>query len=120
MTAEQVRARRLRYQPRVHLDENPELARVLDAIGGGAFSPSEPGLFRPIVDSLVHHDEYMLLADYASYVECQERVAKAYRDPALWTKMSILNVANMGKFSTDRTIREYAEEIWGVKSVSAD
>jgi len=120
MTAEQVRARRARYQPWVHLDENPELARVLDAIGGGAFSPSEPGLFRPIVDSLVHHDEYMLLADYASYVECQERVAKAYRDPALWTKMSILNVANMGKFSTDRTIREYAEEIWGVKSVSAD
>jgi starch phosphorylase len=66
------------------------------------------------VESLVQHDEYMLLADYASYIECQERVSKVYNDPAQWAKMSILNVANMGKFSTDRTIREYADEIWGL------
>jgi glycogen phosphorylase len=66
------------------------------------------------VQSLVQHDEYMLLADYASYIECQERVSKVYENPTQWAKMSILNVASMGKFSTDRTIKEYAAEIWGL------
>ena len=83
-----------------------------------AFSRGEPGLFRPIVDSLLAGgDRYFLLADYASYLACQERVARTYRDPDAWTRMSILNVASMGKFSSDRTIRQYAEEIWRIAPV---
>ena len=94
---------------------DPELARALDTIGGGAFSPGEPDLFRPIVDSLLDGgDRFLLLADYASYVACQARVASTYRDEAAWTTKSILNVASMGKFSSDRTIRQYADEIWHV------
>jgi starch phosphorylase len=114
MTAEEVRARKPHYHPWSYPEQNEELQRVLEAIGGGEFSPTDRDLFRPIVESLVQHDEYMLLADYASYIECQGRVSKVYNDPAQWAKMSILNVANMGKFSTDRTIREYADEIWGL------
>jgi starch phosphorylase len=66
---------------------------------------------------LISHDEYLLLADYPSYLDCQERVGRAFRDPKSWTKMSILNVARMGKFSSDRSIREYSEKIWNVKAV---
>jgi starch phosphorylase len=72
-------------------------------------------LFKPLVDSLLEHDPYMLLADYQSYVDCQDRVDTAYRDPRQWTRMSILNVARIGKFSSDRAIREYCEEIWQVQ-----
>jgi len=90
-------------------------------IGGGAFSPGEPGLFRPLVDSLLAGgDHYFLLADYASYVACQEKVARTYRDQAAWTRMSILNVAHMGKFSSDRTIRQYADEVWGITPVAVE
>ena len=84
---------------------------------GRVVGHEEPALFRPLVDSLLGHDEYLLLADHGAYIACQDEVAKAYRDPALRTKKSILNVANIGKFSTDRTIREYANEIWGVVPV---
>jgi starch phosphorylase len=88
---------------------------AVDMIRVGAFSPGEPDLFHPIVDSLLSGgDHYLLLADYASYVACQERVASTYRDEAAWTTKSILNVANMAKFSSDRTIRQYADEIWRV------
>ena len=117
MTTEEVRALKSNYQPWTYAEKNAELRQVLDMIGNGAFSPNEPELFKPIADALLGHDEYMLLADYASYIKCQDDVSKAYRDPATWTKKSIINVANMGKFSTDRTIREYASEIWGVKPV---
>jgi starch phosphorylase len=87
-------------------------------IAGGHFSPSAPDLFAPLVHALLHGgDQYMVLADYAAYVRCQERVSAAYRDPAAWTRMSILNCANMGKFSSDRTALEYAREIWDVKPV---
>jgi starch phosphorylase len=119
LSAEEVQAlKRGGYHPRSYVEQNAELRRVLDMIGDGSFSPHDPGLFRPIVDSLLHHDEYMLLADYTSYVACQDEVAAAYSDEATWTKKSILNVARMGKFSTDRTIREYAQHIWGVRSVA--
>ncbi len=117
MSTEEVRALRPQYRPAEVAAKDPSLERVLDAIAGGAFSPKEPQLFRPLVDALLQRDEYMLLADYASYVACQDEVAREYRDPARWTRKSILNVARMGKFSTDRTIRQYAEEIWGVKPV---
>ena len=117
MTTPEVAALKGNYHPRRYAEENRELSQVLKMMADGSFSPGEPDLFKPLVDSLLNHDEYMLLADYASYIACQDDVSKAYRDPALWTKMSILNVANIGKFSTDRTIREYANDIWGVVPV---
>lgn len=118
LTADEVAALRPRYDPWEPYRTNAELARALDMIRDGAFSPGEPGLFRPLVDSLLGGgDRYFVLADYAAYVACQERVAQAYRDPDAWTRMSILNVARMGTFSSDRTIRQYAEEIWGAVPV---
>jgi len=87
-------------------------------IGNGYFSPQQPQLFMPLVDNLLHHgDQYLLLADFASYANCQERVSQAYCNQEAWVKKSIVNVANMGKFSSDRTIQEYAREIWGVSPV---
>ncbi len=85
-------------------------------IASGVLSPQEPSRFAPIFQSLVDQgDQYMLMADFPAYVECQERVEAAYRNEETWTRMSILNVARMGRFSSDRTIRAYAEEIWGAK-----
>lgn len=103
------------YDP-VRIYENSlELKKALDMIATGFFSPEDPGLFRPIVDSLLAHgDYYLVLADYENYVETQARVSRAYEDKALWTRMSILNTANMGKFSSDRAIMEYARNIWNV------
>ena len=106
------------YNPWDYYQANAELKLVLDMIGSGYFSPDEPHRFQPVVEALLHHgDHYLLLADYASYIACQESVDKLYRDPARWTKQAILNVAGMGKFSSDRTIREYAEKIWRVVPV---
>jgi starch phosphorylase len=96
---------------------NPELREAVDQIRSGFFSGGDKNLFRPLIDSLTSRDEYMLFADYPSYVDCQERVNRAYQDQKTWTKMSILNVARMGKFSSDRSIREYGEKIWAVKAV---
>jgi starch phosphorylase len=118
LRAQEVAALRGRYRPRDHYERSPELRRVLDTIASGAFSPGEPDLFRPLVQSLLDEDPYFLLADFAAYVDRQRDVDAAYRDPARWAGMSIGNVAGMGKFSTDRTISEYAREIWGVKPVS--
>jgi len=87
-------------------------------IGSGFFSPDAQDRFKPIVDTLTRHgDHFLLLADYASYVASQERVDALYRDPEEWTRRAVLNVAHMGKFSSDRTISEYAERIWNVKPV---
>jgi len=106
------------YNPWDCCDRDPELRAALDQISGNVFCPYEPGLFQPLLDRLLHEgDPYMVLADYASYVACQERVSDAYRDVSGWTRMSILNTANSGKFSSDRTIGEYAKEIWQVHSV---
>ena len=96
--------------------KNAELARTLDLIRDGAFSPGERNLFKPLIYSL-RADRYFVLADYASYVACQERAADTYRDTATWTRKSILNVARVGRFSSDRTIRQYAEEIWNIDRV---
>ncbi|PKL36262.1 MAG: glycogen phosphorylase [Spirochaetae bacterium HGW-Spirochaetae-1] len=100
------------YSPRTWYDENPELRQAVDMISGGFFSPSEPDLFKDITNSLLGGDYYLLFADYASYIGCQERVGSLFSDSVAWTRMSILNVAAMGKFSTDRTIDEYANDIW--------
>jgi len=119
LRAEEVTAlRRQGYNPWHCYGRDPELKRAIDMIAGGHFSPAEPDLFGPLVHGLLHGgDQHMVLADYAAYVRCQERVSAAYRDPAAWTRMSILNCANMGKFSSDRTALEYAREIWGVSPV---
>ncbi|MDK2123938.1 glycogen/starch/alpha-glucan phosphorylase [Parachitinimonas caeni] len=104
------------YQPRAFYDENAELRQVLTQIGSGFFSPEEPNRFHPIVYSLLDQgDRYFLLADYADYVACQDKVDTQYRDQAEWTRKAILNVASMGFFSSDRTIREYARDIWQVQ-----
>ena len=104
------------YDPGRHYSENPALKQVLEQIGAGFFSPDDPQRFRPIVDALLRHgDTYLLLADYASYVAAQKNVDALYRKPDEWAKKALLNVAGMGPFSSDRTIREYAEQIWHVK-----
>ncbi len=104
------------YDPRIQLGE-PELRHALDAIAAGEFSNGDSGLFKPIVEALLSRDEYLLLADYASYVECCERAARAYGDTEAWTRRSILNTARCGFFSSDRSMREYCGEIWRVQPV---
>lgn len=103
------------YNPQEYYHSNTELREAIDLISSGFFSQGDRDLFKPLVDSLVYHDEYMLLADYQSYIDCQERVSQAYLEQDHWTRMSILNVARMGKFSSDRSMREYCEDIWKVK-----
>ena len=118
LTAEQVVEKKAAgYRPREIYESNRELKQVLDMIGDGYFLKDDPRLFRPLVESLLSEDPYMLLADYESYVACQERVSATYQNQGQWTRISVHNVAGMGKFSTDRTIREYAEEIWHAKRV---
>ena len=107
------------YNPWDWIHGNPELGRVLDMIATGYFSGDEPERYRPLVDSLtVGGDHYLVLADYADYVACQERVDHLYRDQHAWAEKAVLNVARMGWFSSDRSIAEYADKIWGVKPVT--
>jgi glycogen phosphorylase len=105
------------YQPYDHYFANPVLMEVIDLISSGYFSHGDTELFKPLVDSLLYRDDFMLFADFDSYVECQDRVGAAYKDREKWTKMSILNVARMGKFSSDRAIQEYCREIWNLEPV---
>jgi len=117
--AEVVEVKANGYQPRNIYHANAELRAVLDMIGSGFFSPDEPDRFKPIVDTLLQHgDKYMLLADYASYIACQKKVETAYQDQEQWIRKAILNIANMGKFSSDRTIMQYAKQIWDAKPVA--
>ena len=121
LDAAEVRAVKERgHRPRDHVAADPELARVLDAIASGRFSGGDTALFRPIVDSLLHDDEYLLLADFASYLQAQDRVDAAWADTERWTTMSILNTARCGFFSSDRTMREYCADIWKVAPVTVD
>ena len=118
MTAEEVFAlKESGYNPGQYYEENDELKAAIDAIAEGIFSGGDMEMFKPIVESLLQHDEYLLLADYESYIECQEKAAEAYQDQQWWTKASILNVARCGFFSSDRSIREYCEYIWEVDPV---
>jgi glycogen phosphorylase len=113
LTAEQVEQRRREgYRPREIYESNPNLKEALDALSSGEFSRGDRGLFQPLVDSLLNRDEFMLLADYQSYADCQDRVSDAYKSRDTWTRMSILNVARIGKFSSDRAIRDYCADIW--------
>jgi starch phosphorylase len=114
-TPEVLALRKSGYQPLRHYEADAKLKAVLDAIGGGQFSPGEPGRYRGLVDALLWGgDHYLLLADYADYVKTQWRVDTLYRQRAEWAGKAIANVAGMGAFSSDRTIREYAQQIWGM------
>jgi len=106
------------YQPRTYYESNPELRATLDAIRNGVFSPTEPSRFQPIFDALVNWgDHYLLLADYADYIATQDRVDTLYLNADAWSRQAVLNIAGMGAFSSDRTIAEYAHEIWRSKPV---
>jgi len=116
LTVEQVtNLKQSGYNPHYYYENNPVLKQVIDQIASGAFAHGDLELFQPIVNTLLNNDEYMLLADFRSYVECQEAVSHAYRDQEHWTRMSILNTARMGWFSSDRSIRDYARDIWHVE-----
>jgi starch phosphorylase len=118
MTAEEVAAcKAVGHNPWSYYDSIPELKRVLDVMASGLFSPDNHNLFLPLLDSLLVQDPYMVMADYESYVECQDQVALAYSNQEHWTRMSILNTARVGKFSSDRTIADYARDIWHVSPV---
>jgi len=118
-TDQVVQLRASGYRPADYYLANDELRQAIDMIARGYFSPEEPERFRPIVDNLLAHgDHYLLLADYGSYAACQKEVEAAYRDQPQWLRKVILNVANMGKFSSDRTIQQYAEQIWQAKPVT--
>jgi starch phosphorylase len=106
------RVKELGYDPRVHYEENVQLRDVIDALLRGDFSPDEPDRYRPLIESLLYNDNYMLLADFASYMHAQDQVDRLYRDPAAWAEKAVRNIAAMGRFSSDRTIREYVEQIW--------
>jgi starch phosphorylase len=121
LTAEQVREKRATgYQPRDCYSSNPELREAIDQISSGRFSRGDTNLFRPLVDGLLQYDPYLVFADYEAYIKCQEQVSVAYKDKENWTRMSILNTARMGKFSSDRSIREYCEKIWDAKPLKVE
>jgi glycogen phosphorylase len=107
--------KKLGYHPIEVYDRNPELKEVLNLLQSGLFSRGDQSLFKPILNTLLEVDTYLVLEDYQSYMECQQKVSDAYTHVNNWTKMTILNVAGMGKFSSDRSIREYCEKIWHVK-----
>jgi starch phosphorylase len=119
LNAEQVQDLKARgYRPREYYDRNFELRVVLDFIASGALAGGDTGLFKPLVDNLLHDDPFLVLADYEAYLDCQDQVSALWKDPSAWTRKSILNVARMGKFSSDRSIRDYCELVWKVKPVA--
>lgn len=119
LTAEQVAARRAAgYQPGDVVAQDPELHEVFELLRSGYFSRGDTQLFQPLIDNLLYHDPYLVLADFAAYAEAQEEVDRHYARPDDWALRSILNTARMGRFSSDRTIREYCAEIWRVEPVS--
>lgn len=121
LTVEEVTALRDQgYQPREYCHRNPNLQKIIHQLSSGVFSRGDHNLFRPLVDNLLYPDPYMLLADYQAYVDCQDRVSQTYADADRWTRMSILNSARMGKFSSDRSIRDYAQNIWQVRPVAVE
>lgn len=109
-----------RYIPRHYYEGNKELKGVINLISFGFFSYGDCNLFKLIIDNLLYDDLSLLLADYQSYVDCQKKVDKAYKNQDCWSRMSILNVARMGKFSSDRSIQEYCDRIWHTKPVTIE
>lgn len=118
LTTEQVHeVQRTGYSPRGVYESNERLREVIDLIANGFFSQEDQGLFRPLTDSLLDHDPYLLFADFDAYVECQRLVSEAFLDRTTWHSKTVKNIAKMGMFSSDRTIHEYATEIWGAERV---
>jgi len=118
LTADEVqRLKANRYRPMDFVEANDQLRAVIELLSDGRLTGGQPELFKPLIDSLLHHDEYMLMADYDAYVRSQDQVETVYRNQDTWTRKSILNVARIGRFSSDRSIREYASKIWNVKPV---
>jgi starch phosphorylase len=117
LTAEEVKEKLPTYNARAYYQNNEDIREILDQIGNGFFSPENPELFSPVINYFLNeNDGYLLLADFESYIQCHERVAQEYQNVELWTRKSILNAANMGFFSSDRSITEYARDIWNVDS----
>ncbi|MFN3613035.1 MAG: glycogen/starch/alpha-glucan phosphorylase, partial [Rubrimonas sp.] len=115
-TAEEVLATRAAgYDPSTFIARDPRLAEVIDQIEAGAFSGGDAERFRPLVDNLRRHDWFQVCADFTAYWDCQRRIDAAWADPESWTRMAILNTARMGMFSSDRTIRGYARDVWNVE-----
>ena len=115
LTAEEVeRVKRDGYRPADCVQGNDELREAMDLVASGHFARGDREVFRPLVENLLHSDPFLVLADYADYLRCQERVDAAWRDPKGWARMSILNTARAGKFSSDRSIREYCDKIWKI------
>jgi starch phosphorylase len=117
LSAPQIGELRPSYNPRHYYAHDPALRRVLDALSGDLFCPREPGLFRWIPETVLNRDEYFIAADFASYIETQGLISREYLKTADWTRKAILNVARIGRFSSDRTVAEYASEIWGLVSI---
>ena len=116
LTAEEVvKVKAGGYRPRDYYKKNRALREVIDFVASGALGRGDAGLFRPIVENLLDHDPFLLLADYQAYIDAQERVSALWRKPKAWTRSSILNTARMGKFSSDRSIRDYCERVWNIK-----
>ncbi len=121
LTAAQVRELKSGgYRPHDHYEQNATLREVLDFVASGALAGGDTAQFQPLVDNLLWHDPFLLLADYQAYVECQDQVSALWRDPQAWTRKSILNVARMGKFSSDRSIRNYCAQVWRVTPVTVE
>jgi starch phosphorylase len=116
LTAEQIESMTLRneYRPRDYYDSDPRLKRVLDELASDRFCPGEPGLFRWVRDALLSRDEYFLMADFASYIDTQSEISNQYQDRELWNRKAILNLARIGRFSSDRAVAEYARDIWRI------
>jgi len=120
LTADQVASARQNYDPASIVANDDDLGAVVELLRGGHFNQFEPGLFEPVLEAILcPSDPWMTVADFRSYVDAQAEVAKAYADVGRWQRMSILNTAASGRFSTDRTIRQYAEQIWGLTPVPA-
>ncbi len=121
LTAEQVEQRKREgYHPRRHYEEDAQLREAINLIQSGFFSHGDSNLFQPLIDNLLQSDPYLVLADFRAYADCQQRVGQAYADQAHWTQMAILNVARIGKFSSDRAIKEYCDEIWKAKPCAVE
>jgi glycogen phosphorylase len=118
--AEVERTKKDGYRPSSYYESNPALHETIDLIDSGFFTNGDRAVFRPIVESLLTRDDYMLFADYQAYVDCQQRVSDAYRDQSNWTRMSILNTARVGRFSSDRSILDYCRDIWNVSPMTLD
>ncbi len=119
LTADEVeQTLRSGYRPAEVLARDPELKAVLDLVRSGFFSPEDPELFHPLVEALLREDRYLVLADFRAYADAQAEVARAYAgDPQDWSRRALLNVARVGRFSSDRSIHQYARDIWGISAV---